>query len=110
MAAALGFAACAATPAHPVAMTQEGDDQLSCPQIDYELHANAQAAEEQLRKDRSTERANTAKVISTAVPFVGLVTGASIDLSNVEQIKARALLDRNERLTYLARTKGCTSQ
>jgi hypothetical protein len=32
---------------------------------------------------------------------------ASTDLSNEEQVKARALADRIERLQYLAKQKGC---
>lgn len=109
-AAALCLAACAAPAVHPVSMSQSGDEQLSCPEIRQQLDANRRAADELLHKDRNTERENGAKVVASAVPIVGLFAAASIDFSNQEQIKARALIDRNEKLNYLSRTKGCSEQ
>ena len=38
----------------------------------------------------------------------GILVAATTDLSNQDQVKARALADRNERLAYLAKQKGCT--
>ena len=57
--------------------------------------------------DKQVSNGNAVKVVASAVPIVGLAAAASIDLSNVEQVKYRSLRDRDDRLRFLARQKGC---
>jgi hypothetical protein len=88
-------------------MMQDGDRTLSCPALDRQIADNEAAAAQLLHKDKDVERKNTAKVVAGAVPYVGLLLVASTDLSNEEQVKARAIIDRNEWLNFLVRQKGC---
>lgn len=88
-------------------MVQAGDAKLTCVEIDGQLGANQAAAREFLKKDKQVEQGNTAKNIGSAIPMVGVFLLASTDLSNSEQIKARALMDRDEQLRYLKKQKGC---
>ena len=99
---------CAAKTVTPVSMVQPGDDQLTCAELDKQIADNLKAAEDFMRKDKQTENANVAKNVGGVIPGLGLLLIASTDLSNEEQIKGRAILDRNERLTYLSKQKGCT--
>ena len=83
----------------PVAITQANDDQMSCAEIAEEIKANVVAESQYVRKDKQVESSN----VVGAIVFPGL-----IDLSNAEQVKARSLVDRNERLAFLAKSKGCS--
>jgi hypothetical protein len=104
IAGVFGLVACAARPVTPTAMAQTGDDQLSCSQLSGQLDANTKAVKNLLHQDKDVETGNAAKVAAGAVIApIALAT----DFSNTEQIKARALLDRNERLTFLLHSKGC---
>jgi hypothetical protein len=88
-------------------MTQAGDEGLDCAALQQQIAANNQAAAELLHKDKQVEQANVAKNVGGVIPGLGLLLVASTDLSNEEQIKARALIDRDEQLKYLAARKGC---
>jgi hypothetical protein len=90
-------------------MSLPDDNQLSCAQIQQQLTDNEYAARKFLKQDKNVESANTAKTIGSAVPYIGLLIAASADLSNTEQIKARALIDRDEHLTFLAKQKKCSN-
>jgi hypothetical protein len=105
--ACLCLAACASRATMPVSMSQLGDDQLTCLQIAAQLRTNQSAADELLHRDRQVEDGNAAKVALSVVPLVGLVAIANVDLSNAEQVQARSLIDRNDRLMFLYRSKGC---
>ncbi len=89
-------------------MAQPGDESLSCPELQRQIVENRAEAQKYFRKDKDVENGNTAKTVGSAIPGLGILLAASIDLSNVEQIKARAMVDRDERLTFLARQKNCT--
>jgi hypothetical protein len=92
-------------------MTQVGDDQLSCPMVIEQIKANQSAAAEFLRRNKLVEGENTAKVVvGGLLAPIGLLLAASADMSNEDQVKARSLIDRNERLVFLAKSKGCTEQ
>jgi hypothetical protein len=108
IAAALCLSDCAAQNVTPVSMTQAGDDQLTCPALFDQIKANRAEAEEFLRKDRQVEQGNIAKnVAGSLLAPIGLLLAATTDLSNADQVKARAIADRNEQLIYLAKSKGC---
>ena len=99
LAAMCCLGACAAREVTPVAMSQAGDEQLSCAELDKQRAANVQDIDELLKQDKAVERTN---VVAGVLPLPMLM-----DFSNEEQVKARALLDRNERLNYLIKSKGC---
>lgn len=99
-AAILCMAACAAREVTPVAMSQAGDEQLSCTELNSQLAANVRDVHELLKQDKAVERTN---IVAGVLPLPMLM-----DFSNEEQVKARALLDRNEKLNYLVKTKGCS--
>jgi hypothetical protein len=102
---AFGVAACAVRQVTPVAISQSTDDQLTCAQLDQQMKSNQLAAVELLNKNKKVQEANTAKVVASVV-FSAWIS-FSIDLSHEEQIKMRALADRNEELQRLKRLKRC---
>jgi hypothetical protein len=110
--ALLGSAAilsgCAAADVTPVRMSQPGDQDLSCQALKQQIAENTAAAQKFLKRDHQVEEANTAKQVGGAIPIAGLLLVASTDLSNKEQVEARALADRDEHLQYLAKQKNCT--
>jgi len=91
-------------------MSQPGDDALSCEALHQEIAKNTAAAENFVKHDRHVQDGNIAKNVGGAIPYLGILLVASTDLSNKEQIQGRALIDRDERLTYLSNQKHCTSQ
>lgn len=108
VAGAICLSGCAAREVVPVRMVQPGDESLDCPALKQQIEANRAAAEDFVRKDKQVENQNAAKIVAgSVIPFVGLLLVSSTDLSNEEQIKGRALVDRDERLTFLAKQKGC---
>jgi hypothetical protein len=104
---AAGLAGCAARTVVPVQMAQPGDEALDCAALDREISDNQKAAAVFIKKDRQVEQANTAKTVGGVIPGLGLILVLSTDLSNEEQVKARALIDRDERLRFLSKQKGC---
>jgi len=103
------LAGCAAKQVTSVPMTQAGDDQLDCSQLAQQIKSNQNQADYLQKKDQQVSQENVAKNVAGAIiPYAGVLAIASTDLSNEEQVNARALTDRNEELTYLARKKGCT--
>jgi len=98
---------CAARQVTPVAMTQPTDDRLTCSQIDQEMKSNQAAAAVLLQQNKEVDQANAAKVVASVV-LSGWIA-LTIDLSNVEKIKMRALADRNEALALLKKAKRCAA-
>jgi hypothetical protein len=104
----LTLAACGTRHVTPVSMSQRGDETLTCSELFEELRVNRSDALRLTARDRNVEQGNVAKnVVGGLLAPIGLLLIATSDLSNEEQVKARSLTDRNERLIYLARTKGC---
>jgi hypothetical protein len=89
-------------------MSQPGDQDLSCQALKQQIAENFVAEEKLMQRDHDVMQANTAKGVGGVVPIVGPLIIASSDLSNKEQIQARALVDRNERLQSLSKQKNCT--
>jgi hypothetical protein len=71
------------------------------------MMTNREAAEAFLRADKKVEAANAVKVVGGALPWVGILISASEDFSNEEQIKGRALVDRDEKLRFLSTKRQC---
>ena len=89
-------------------MTQPGDDALGCADLEKQIADNNVAIAAYQRRDKQVENGNVAKGVGAAIPYVGILVAASSNLSNEEQVNARALSDRNERLSNLAKQKVCT--
>jgi hypothetical protein len=100
------LAGCAAREVHPVSLSQAGDDQLTCEQLREEVRKNQDSATILMGKQKSTNGKNVAKSIAP-IPYLGILLAASADFSQEDQIKARSMLDRNEKLNYLLKKKGC---
>jgi len=100
---------CAAAKVTPVRMSQPGDENLSCEALKQEIEKNTAAAEDFVKRDQRVRDGNVAKGVGGAIPAVGILLIGSTDLSNKEQIQGRALVDRDERLTYLSKQKNCTN-
>jgi hypothetical protein len=101
------LASCAARQVTPVAMTQPTDDRMTCPEIDQEMKSNQAAAAELLEKNKEVDQANAAKVVASVV--LSGWFALTVDLSHEEQIKMRALADRNEALASLKTGKRCAA-
>jgi hypothetical protein len=104
---ALSLAGCAARQVTPISMTQPTDDRLTCSEIDQEMKSNQAAAAELLQRNKEVDQANAAKVVAS-VMLSGWFA-LTVDLSNEEQIKMRALADRNEALGSLKIRKKCAT-
>lgn len=113
IAAGFALAGCGGNPRAytPVAMSQAGDDQLPCAELNSQLDANSKAASDLLRQHGVTETKNTTKGVASVVLLgpIGFLILSSVDMSGEDQVKARALIDRNERLTRLVKAKTCLS-
>lgn len=101
------LASCAARQVTPVAMTQPTDDRMTCPEIDQEMKSNQATAAELLEKNKEVDQANAAKVVASVV--LSGWFALTVDLSHEEQIKMRALADRNEALALLKAKKKCAA-
>jgi len=85
-------------------MSEPGDEALSCAQLDEKIHQNQQEALKFASRAKGVEADNDTYKIATV--FVSLAV-IGVDLSKEDQIKARALRDRNEYLLYLRGEKKC---
>jgi hypothetical protein len=88
-------------------MTQPTDDRMTCPEIDREMKSNQAVGAELLQKNAEVDQANAAKVAASIV--LSGWFALTVDLSHEEQIKMRALADRNEALAALKAKKRCAA-
>lgn len=100
------LAACPARTVTPVAVTQPGDETLTCQQIAAQLQEARAAGARYAQADRQVEQRNTAAGVASV--FIGWPMLLTMDLSREEQIQLRALADRSERLENLGRTRRCS--
>ena len=101
------LAGCATKQVTPVSMTQATDDRLTCAEIDQEMKSNQAEAADLLQKNKEVDQANAAKVVASVV--LSGWFALTVDLSKEEQIKMRALADRNEALALLKTKKRCAA-
>lgn len=102
---ALAIAACQTRTAAPVHLAQPGDDVLSCEAIAEERTVNRKAALKLAKLDEGVAMSNAFAMTLSQVWFWPAIFG--VDMSDVEEIEAKALMQRNDRLTNLAERKGC---
>ncbi len=105
LATTLALAACQSRQASPAQMSQAGDARLECAQIRSMQAANRREAARLAKLDEGVAIGNAVAVGLSKVWFWPAVMG--VDMSDVEEIEARALLDRNRRLAEIGRAKGC---
>lgn len=89
-------------------MTQLGDAQLGCAEIEAQFEANRAEAADLLVKANRVSQDNAVKAVASVV--VSGWIAFTIDMSHAEQIKMRSIVDRNEHLLHLASKKGCKIQ
>lgn len=105
LALTLPLLACAAREAHPVAISQPGDAELTCEQMAEEIARNEAEALRLAEADKKVVESNIgAGVAGTLIFWPALL---ATDLSNAEQIRLRALRDRNANLERLRGARGC---
>ena len=88
-----------------MAISQPGDKDLTCTQIEQQVRANNALAIEKAGGVQATEGQNTAAVAVGTILFWPAFL--AVDLSSAEQIELRALQDRNRSLERLYRGKDC---
>jgi hypothetical protein len=101
------MAGCAGREAHPVAVTQTGDEQMSCPAIATTVSAN----ENQIRNLQG--QAESHNVDNAIVGTVGVVLFwpalFALDTTDYEKQEATALRERDEYLNQVAIQHNCGS-
>lgn len=98
-------AGCAATKTvNPIQMSQPGDRDLTCAQINDQIYTNQVAAVNFANQAAKVEGSNTAFEVGTI--FV-IWAAMGVDLSKEDQIKMRSLQDRNQYLLYLKDERKC---
>ena len=103
LASAALLAGCAAKETFPVALSQPDDDSLTCAQINEQAAYNTAAARDFLHSQHQT---NVTNVVGTVV--IGALGAGLADFSEGDRIRARSMIDRNEKLQYLAKKRGCS--
>jgi hypothetical protein len=99
------LAGCAHTrTVEPVAMSQAGDEALTCGQLNDEIRQNQVAAANFANQAAEVEGKNTTYEVASI--FTSLAA-MGVDLSREDQIKMRSLSDRNKYLLYLKGEKKC---
>jgi hypothetical protein len=102
---ALFLSGCAGREAHPVSVTQVGDDSLSCPAIAAQVSAN----EEQVRNlDGQRESHNTTNAVVGVVGAVLFWPALfALDTTDYERQEMTALHERDTYLQQVAASHGC---
>ena len=96
------LSACAAREVHPVSLSQAGDENLTCEQLHQQISENDAAIAPLVKHQGAVDDLNVVKVV-----VGGIVLAGTTDLSEHDKITARSMADRNEKLRFLAKNKGC---
>lgn len=103
--AALFLSGCAGREAHPVSVTQIGDDTLTCPAIQAQIEAN-QAQARSLDSQRANHNATNAVVgVVGAVLFWPALF--ALDMTDYERQEMTALQERDQYLQQIAANHKC---
>ena len=97
--------ACQTRQAQLVPLSQPGDASLKCAEIIGLMADNRAKAAKLAKIDEGIAAGNTIAVAVSRTLFWPAVL--AVDLSDVEQIEMRSLVDRNQRLGEIAKKKGC---
>lgn len=101
----LAIAACQNRVAEPVHLAQPTDDRLTCTEIAEKRVENRKQAARLVKLDEGVALSNAFAITLSQVWFWPAIMG--VDMSDVEEIEARALQDRNQRLIAIAKEKSC---
>ncbi len=104
---ALGLAGCAGREAHPVAIMQDYDKELTCNQIRAEIKSNEQKAQQLAGEGESARTANV--VVGTVGVLLFWPALFALNLSDAERQEMTALSERNTHLTTMADMHGCNN-
>lgn len=101
-------AGCQSRQAKPVHVSQAGDQQLECAQLAEMQLQNRLEAARLAKLDEGVALGNAIAMTLSRAWFWPAIFG--VDMSDAEQIEARALQDRNRRLQEIAARKGCAPE
>jgi hypothetical protein len=101
----LAIGACQTRTATPVHLAQPGDGAMSCSEIAGEMVSNRKQAAKLAKLDEGIALSNAVAMTLSQVWFWPAIMG--VDMSDVEEIEARALMQRNDRLAALAGQRDC---
>ena len=104
---ALAVAGCAGREAHPVAIMQDYDKELTCNQIRAEIKSNEQKAQQLAGEGESARTANV--VVGTVGVLLFWPALFALNLSDAERQEMTALSERNTHLTTMADMHGCNN-
>jgi hypothetical protein len=105
LASLLGCAGCAQTKSvDPIPMSQQGDQNLTCTQLNQQIYTNQVAAANFATQAAKVQGNNQVFAVGT---IFALWAALGIDLSEEDKIKMRSLQDRNQYLVYLKDEKKC---
>lgn len=96
---------CAGRTAAPIAITQVGDDVLSCNQLQAEIARNRAQAETLMAQNKKAGDANVAIGVVGAILFWPALF--ALDTGTAEKDEAKALGDRNTVLTAQLARRNC---
>ena len=105
LASLLGCAGCAHTESvEPIAMAQQGDENLTCQQLKEQIADNQRAAMIFANRAAQTQGSNE---VFEAVSIFSMWASFGINLSEEDKVKFRSLQDRDQYLLYLKGQKKC---
>jgi hypothetical protein len=104
---ALAVTGCAGREAHPVAIMQDYDKELTCNQIRAEIKSNEQKAQQLAGEGESARTANV--VVGTVGVLLFWPALFALNLSDAERQEMTALSERNTHLTTMADMHGCNN-
>lgn len=103
--AAVAVQGCQTRNAAPVRVSQAGDQALDCEQLRLMQVQNGKDAIRLAKLDEGVAIGNAIAVAINQLWFWPGIFG--VDMSDAEEIEARALYDRNRRLDEIAKAKAC---
>jgi hypothetical protein len=106
---ALALNGCGGRSARPVAVTQSFDQQMSCAQVASEIEAN-KVRINSLHKEDADRHGRNAAMATAGVLLIGVGALFLIDDGEAQEKEIQAYTARNNHLTQLAATNGCTDE
>ena len=105
----LALHGCGGRTARPVTVTQSFDTDMSCAQLASEIEAN-KVRMNSLHKEDADRHGRNAAMATAGVLLIGLPALNLIDDGSAQETEIHAYTARNNHLTQVASTKGCTDE
>ena len=106
---AFPLSGCGGRAAQRVQIVQEKDRTMSCEELDMEIANVAEQYRQKQDEADEEEDRNTAMIVGSAIPFVGLAAAANMDAKRGALKESLALRDRLDRLERMA-DRRCEEQ